>query len=78
MLGGPIYKHINGSRTNKNLVIGSTETRNQERLSWRGPGDIYCYSMLCYAAMYMNIIFQHSVALVNDLICRGSLEFATS
>jgi hypothetical protein len=26
----------------------------------------------------MNIIFQHPVVLLSDLICRGSLEFATS
>jgi hypothetical protein len=29
-------------------------------------------------ALFHNIIFQHRVALVNDLIIRGSLESATS
>jgi hypothetical protein len=78
MPGGPISKRINGSGTNKNLVIGSDEARNQEKLCCRGPAEIYYCSRLCYAKMYMNIIFQYPVALVNDLICRGSLEFATS
>jgi hypothetical protein len=46
--GGPIYNHINGLGTSKTLFMTPNWARKQERLCWRGPAAIYCYTVLCF------------------------------
>jgi hypothetical protein len=39
-------KWTRSSGANKNMVMGPNGARNQQRLCWRGPAEIYCYAML--------------------------------
>jgi hypothetical protein len=61
--GDPIFKHINGLRTNENLVMGPYRARNQERLCWRRPAAINSYAMLWYffpqLLVYFLVVIDH-------------------